>query len=194
MGAVAGARHLDRTEHHAAADEALAAAQPGTHAHARAIVDAHANGDDEAMAAIYAVPETAARYDLPPVRARQLGLQTDAGAEIKLRQAFPAAEVPKSIATTLYWAALNAATIKDQSPAAIETEYRQSAHALHRKWGNEYAANLALANAEARRVYEKLPQSITKGASFADFCRVSGIANSRLVVEMFLARAKARAR
>jgi hypothetical protein len=146
----------------------------------------------EDFAGFYTVPDSPAGYELPTQLARERGLAVDPVAEIELRKSLHAAGVDGNLATTLYWSALNAQTKADLSPVAEETRYRASAQALHRAWGKDYEANLALANAEARRVFEALPKSITGGASFADFARASGMANSRLLCEQFYRRGMAR--
>lgn len=148
--------------------------------------------DGEDFAAFYTVPESPAGYELPTQLARERGLAVDPMVEIELRKSLHAAGVDGSLATTLYWAALNAQTNADRSPAGQETAYRAAAHELHRTWGKDYEANLALANAEARRLFEALPRSVTGGADFATFARASGMANSRLVVEELFSRAKTR--
>lgn len=168
------------------ADEAEAAqvVVPNTEPQA----DEHA----ENFAGFYIVPDSPVGYELPTELARERGLAVDPMAEIELRQSLHKAGVDGHLATTLYWSALNAQTTGDLSPVAQETQYRASAHALHQAWGKDYEANLALANTEARRVFDALPKSITHGASFADFARASGMANSRLLVEEFYRRAMAR--
>jgi hypothetical protein len=168
-----------------AADEAEASREPKASAQGT-----EQEGDDFACA--YVVPESPAGYELPTQLARERGLAVDPVAEIELRKSLHAAGVDGNLATTLYWSALNAQTKADRSPVAEEARYRASSHALHRAWGKDYEANLALANAEARRVFEALPQSITGGASFADFARASGMANSRLLCEQFYRRGMAR--
>lgn len=167
--------------------------------HADAIVKAAQDPEDEqddpeALAAINKVPERPGQYDLP--RASEWGLKTDPAGEIALRQAFHAAEVPQSLAQVMYVAAITAASAQDQSEAGVavrqQAEYLKSAHTLHQKWGAQYEANLATANAEARRIFENLPVSLTRGVNYADWCRSSGIANNRVVVEALVSRAKAR--
>lgn len=172
-----------------AADEAEAARTTAPEPAAPQGAEQH--GED--FGSFYAVPTSPAGYELPAQLARERGLAVDPMAEIELRQSLHAAGVDGAMATTLYWAALNAQTKQDTSPAAEETRYRASAAALHKAWGKDYEANLAAANAEARRVFEALPKSVTGGASFADFARASGMANSRIVVEEFYRRARARA-
>jgi hypothetical protein len=190
--------------HHQAAEDADAAEDASTalRTQAHAIIkagqadDADQADDPEALAAIHAVPERPGQYDLPTQRASELGLKVDPAREIELRQALHAAEVTQSLAQVMYMAAITAAKVPDQSDASVavrqQAEYLESAHTLHQKWGAQYDANLAIANTEARRIFEKLPASLTKGVSYADWCRSSGIANSRVVVEALLNRAKAR--
>jgi hypothetical protein len=63
---------------------------------------------------------------------------------------------------------------------------------LRQRWGGSYEANVALANAEAKRVFEVMPKSITGGLDYSAFCRASGMANNRAIVLQFLERARAR--
>jgi hypothetical protein len=144
--------------------------------------------------ALGAVPERPALYTLPTKTARQAGLPIDATTEIELRQAMHQAEVPNVLAQTMYFAAVTAATRQDQFSVAQDAAYRRGAHELHTKWGDAFDANLATANAEARRIFETMPASVTHGLSYADWCRASGIANHRIVVEQLHAQARARKR
>lgn len=177
-------------------EEAFAAAAPPAAEQPDEGDDEDDNDDPAALAAIHRVPERPGQYDLPQQLAEQSDLKTDPGLEIELRMAFHAAEVPQSLAQLMYMAAITAAKEPDQSPASVnvrmQAEYQKSAHSLHRKWGAEYDANLAAANAEARQIFDKLPHSMTKGCSYDDWCRSSGIANNRVVVEQLFNRARAR--
>lgn len=150
----------------------------------------HEQVDDEG--GFYTVPESPAGYELPTQMARERGLPVDPMVEIEVRKSLHAAGVDGPLATMVYLSALNAQTVADLSPAAEETRYRASAQALHKTWGQDYEGNLALANAEARRLFEAMPKSITGGATFAEFARASGMANNRMLVEAFYERARAR--
>ncbi|MBK6864101.1 MAG: hypothetical protein IPG91_11210 [Ideonella sp.] len=178
-GVIAGAREAAED-----ADEAEAQATQRAPANATPQGQEGDDGDDgEDFAEFYTVPASPAGYELPTQLARDRGLAVDSMAEIELRKSLHAAGVDDHMATMMYYSALNAHTTGDLSPVGQETAYRAAAHALHRAWGKDYEGNLALAKAEARRVFEALPRSVTGGASFAEFARASGMANSRLLVE-----------
>jgi hypothetical protein len=148
---------------------------------------------DAAPEGFYDPPESPAGYTLPSTEARQAGIEIDAAAEIELRQGLHTAGVSQAVAQTLYSAAIGAELHADLSPVGQAASYIDAERALRQTWGDAFDANLATANAEARRVFEAMPSSITGGLSFADWARQSGIANSRAVVLALLKQAKARA-
>lgn len=190
-GAIAAGMDADRERmqaSHDAANEARQAAKKPA-----AEPPAEDDADDATPDGFHDAPPRAADYKLATQRAQELGLKVDPMQEIALREAFHKAGVSSHVASVLYMAAITAAT-RDASPVAQETQYRQSAHALHKKWGANFESNVALANGEAKRMFEAMPSSVTKGVSFADYCRSTGIANNRQVVEALFSRAKARNR
>jgi len=158
----------------------------GEDAEAQAAAEAHYND----------VPADPAGYDLGRELhdARMAGLPIDVERETALRTGLQQAGVPRGLAKMLYFAAISAETSqhRDRSAVGLQAEYHRAAHELHGKWGKGYEANLALANGEARRIYEAMPDSIKDGKDFRTWCIESGLANNRVIVEQLFNRARAR--
>jgi hypothetical protein len=174
-------------------------AAPGSQAHAKAIVDAHESGEDQdeaadqALAFINKVPARPGEYDLPTESARQLGLKVDGEREGVLRQAFHAAEVPQSLAALMYTAAITAARVPEQDRGVHQgAEKIKSTAALQTSWGKDFDLNLAMAEAEAQRIFAALPRTVTNGADFDSYVRASGLQHNRVVIEALYNRARAR--
>lgn len=150
-------------------------------------------GDEDAPF-VFEAPARPEDYKLPQQEARALGLPVNFEAEIELKAGFHKAQVDAHLAQLLYVAATTAAA-RPPTQVQLATEHHASETALRRAWGPAaFEKNLALANAEARRVFDAMPSAITGGASFKDWCTASGLANNRVLIEEFLHRAKARAR
>jgi hypothetical protein len=147
--------------------------------------------DPEIPAGAFDPPARPEGYDLPTFRAKELGLNVDAEADIALRQGLHAAGVDNWLASALYSVAVHEVT-KDLTPASVQSDYLNSEMELRQRWGGETEKRVAMANAEARRVYDKLPASVTNGMSYREFMLVTGLANNRVAVEQLYLRAKAR--
>jgi hypothetical protein len=148
---------------------------------------------DQADAAVFFKPPAEPRdYQLPLHAAKQSGLEVDLAIEAEMRSAFHAAGVDQALASSLYTAAISAAA-KPMDAVAAEGQLIRTEQALRQAWkGTAYEANLALAAGEARRIFAALPESVTRGHSYDDWLRVSGIGNCKPLIEQLYARAKAR--
>jgi hypothetical protein len=76
----------------------------------------------------------------------------------------------------------------------VASEYASAEPALRREWGSAFEANLRLANAEGKRLFDALPDSARDGMTYAEYALVMGFANSAPVAKMLLARAQSRTR
>lgn len=167
------------------ANEALPAAQDGQEQGAE-----EAGG---AEAAFFAPPQRPADYQLPSHTAQQQGLQVDFAAEAELRTALHAAGVDNNLAASLYTVAIGAMR-HDLSPLSVASEYASAEPALRREWGAAFDANLQMANAEGRRLFDALPDSARDGMTYAEYALVMGFANSAPAAKMLLARVQSRSR
>jgi hypothetical protein len=167
------------------ANEALPAAQDGQ--------QQGAEEDGGAEAAFFAPPQRPADYQLPSHTAQQQGLQVDFAAEAELRTALHAAGVDNNLAASLYTVAMGAAK-QDLNPVAAEAQCINTERALRQAWGGDFDANLKAANEEGRRLFSALPVSVRGDMSYAEFARVSGMANNKPIVEQLLMRAQSRSR
>jgi hypothetical protein len=184
-------------EHLQALDRAIAGEddEPEPQPEPKALKEEAPQDDDDPDAApdgFFDPPVSPAGYELPSTEARQQGIEINAQAEIELRQGLHTAGVSQAVAQTLYTAAITAELHADLSPVGQASSYIETERALRQTWGDAFDGNLATANAEARRVFQSMPISLTGGLSFADWARQSGIANSRAVVLALLRQAKAR--
>lgn len=149
--------------------------------------------DVAAEAAFYAPPASPRDYELPSHQAAQRGLQVDFAADAELRTALHTAGVDNNLASSLYTVAIGAMR-HDLTPLSVASEYAAAEPALRREWGPAFDANLRLANAEGKRLFEALPASSRGDMSYAEYALVMGFANSAPVAKMLLARAQSRSR
>lgn len=146
--------------------------------------------DDEALT--FEAPASPSDYQFPAMLAREAGLEVDVAFDMELKQAMHGAGVDTGMAQVLYMAAINAQT-RGQDPVRDAGEYHRAEQALQSKWGADYAGNLAIAKAEARRLFAAMPPALTGGATFDDWIVTSGLGNDRVVAENLYLRGKARA-
>jgi hypothetical protein len=149
--------------------------------------------DAAQLAAFFAPPQRPADYQLPIHLATQQGLQVDFAAESELKTALHAAGVDNNLASSLYTVAIGAMR-HDITPLSVASEYASAEPALRREWGSAFEANLRLANAEGKRLFDALPDSARDGMTYAEYALVMGFANSAPVAMMLLARAQSRTR
>ena len=168
-------------------------AAPGADVAPGQAVDEQEPADHAAEAAFFAAPSTPKDYQLPSHLAEQQGLHVDYVAEAELRTALHAAGVDNNLASSLYTVAIGAMR-QDLSPLSVASEYATAEPALRRDWGATFDANLSLANAEGRRLFDALPASARDGMTYAEYALVMGFANSAPAAKMLLARAQSRSR
>lgn len=149
--------------------------------------------DDAAIAAFFAAPQRPADYQLPSHQAQQKGLQVDFVAEAELRTALHAAGVDNALATSLYTVAISAAQ-QEPTPLSLAADFATGERSLRMEWSDDFDANLKAANAEGRRLFEAMPESVRRGMTYAEYARAAGFANSAPIAKMLLARAQSRSR
>lgn len=149
--------------------------------------------DVAAEAAFYAPPASPRDYELPSHQAAQRGLQVDFAIEQELRGALHAAGVDNALAASLYTAALGAAQ-RETTPLSLASDYATGERSLRQAWGRDFDANLQAANAEGRRLFEAMPDSVKRGMTYAEYALAYGLANSAPIAKMLLARAQSRSR
>lgn len=147
---------------------------------------------DAAEAFTFEPPASPSDYALPSQEARRQGLEVDFAVEAELRTALHTAGVDKHMASLLYTSAIGAATAR-RTDVQIEGERITTEQALRAMWkGPAYEANVALAAAEARRIFAAMPASVTNGASYADWIEASGIGSNKVLIQQLYERAKGR--
>ena len=149
--------------------------------------------DSAAEAAFYAPPPSPRDYELPSHQAAQRGLQVDFAVEQELRGALHAAGVDNALAASLYTAALGGAQ-RETTPLSLASDYAAGERSLRLAWGSDFDANLQAANAEGRRLFDAMPDSIKHGMTYAEYALAYGLANSAPIAKMLLARAQSRSR
>ena len=141
-------------------------------------------GVDELTAAAFAGPAspTAYRFAPPPEGATAAPEQ-----ELMVRQLFHEHEVPVSIGNEVS-KRFNAAAVNPPTEQQIEMGRQSAMVTLNKMWGEQTAANIAVANKEVMRMAQSRPEII-------DMLVSSGIGNDPWVVSTIyqMARAKGRA-
>ncbi|HEM7873841.1 TPA: hypothetical protein U2L31_000152 [Burkholderia contaminans] len=141
-------------------------------------------GVDPIDAAVFTGPGNAAAYNFGAV---EPNVQIDQAQDMAVRQLFVSEGVPASIGNEIgrLWNAAAAAppTAEQRNVAAQQAELL-----LQRQWGNDYEANLKVAQQEVQRMAKANP-------SIHDMLEVSGLgSNPWLVTTIFnLAKAQGRA-
>jgi hypothetical protein len=141
-------------------------------------------GVDELTAAAFAGPAspTAYRFAPPPE-----GTKAAPEQELMVRQLFHEHEVPVSIGNEIS-KRFNAAAVNPPTEQQIEMGRQSAMVTLNKMWGEQTAANIAVANAEVMRMAQAKPEII-------DMLINTGLGNDPWVVSTIyqMARAKGRA-
>jgi hypothetical protein len=141
-------------------------------------------GVDELTAAAFAGPSSYAdyRFERPPE-----GVEADPAQELMVRQLFHEHEVPVSIGNEVS-KRFNAAAVNPPTEHQIEMGRQSAMVTLNKMWGEQTAANIAVANAEVMRMAQSRPEII-------DMLINTGLGNDPWIVSTIyqMARAKGRA-
>lgn len=141
---------------------------------------------EEAQPAFVA-PEQPDGYEFLP----QPGVEMDEAAALELKAGLHSAGVDADLAGLGY----QLAALTETTPLTAEALHQQgeaTERALLSEWGARYDDKLAAANAEGKRLFDKLPASIRGDMSYREFVVAYGLANSATFIKALAARAATR--
>lgn len=144
-------------------------------------------GSPDAVAS-YEVPQEGEVYEVQPLE----GMDIDADALQAWSAGMRSAGVDKELgAIVLQTSAFNMQH-EDLTVEAVNRRYDTAESQLRARWRDKFDENLAAANEEGRRLFDKMPASLKDGMDYRTFMLAAGLANSATLVQMLAERAEAR--
>lgn len=148
--------------------------------------DAKALAEPESAQPAFSTPAQASEYDLHIPE----GMEADPAGLQAWTEGMRTAGVDGDLAAVA-WQIANHHMQRELDPVEVNQQHDQALMQIRGRFGDKADEMLEAANKAGRALFEKLPASLTQGASYAEFMLATGLANSATLVEMLAERAAA---